>query len=180
MACGTQALVLRPVRYADAFDLLEIERALVAAGDGVVQGLEDLPVSTEASELALEPWIDGSMSGTQGHLVVAELDGRLVASGEIRRLQAARVNHVAQVSLGVTPSAAGMGVGRAVLDYLIEWARAGEGQGVRRIELAVNSDNLRALNLYLSAGFLVEGRRRDFVANSDGSYIDDYLMSLLV
>ena len=180
MATSTQDLVLRPVEYGDAAELLEVERAIVAAGHGVVQGLEDLPATIEDSERALQPWIDGEFSGSRGHLVVAESDGHLVASGEIRRLGAARVNHVAHLSLGVAPTAEGAGIGRAVLEYLIAWAKDGPGNGVHRIELAVNVDNLHALGLYLSLGFVVEGRRREFVENSDGLFVDDYLMSLLI
>lgn len=62
-------------------------------------------------------------------------------------------------SLGMTVSERwqGIGVGRLALDHAIALALAA---GARRIELAVYSDNDRALRLYQRAGFVVEGERR--------------------
>src|SRR5881398_3023317 len=52
--------------------------------------------------------------------------------------------------LFVLESARGQGLGRALLDLLIERAR---GRGWRRIELDVNDNNAGALALYRSVGF---------------------------
>lgn len=63
-----------------------------------------------------------------------------------------------------------------MIEDTVRWA---PGAGVRRLELTVHTTNLRAIAVYLRAGFEVEGRRRSslFV---EGRYVDEYLMSRLV
>ena len=48
-----------------------------------------------------------------------------------------------------------------------------------RVELGVRADNLRAVALYRSLGFVEEGVRRDFVRLGDGSFVDDITMGQL-
>lgn len=68
--------------------------------------------------------------------------------------------------IGVTPEARGSGVGRKLLDAVIDRAFAPED--IDRLELTVNADNKVALHLYQSAGFAIvetmRGYRRSRVA----------------
>ena len=47
---------------------------------------------------------------------------------------------------------------------------------LKRVELSVFTDNERAVRLYESLGFVVEGTER-FAAIRDGRYADEYLMA---
>jgi RimJ/RimL family protein N-acetyltransferase len=69
----------------------------------------------------------------------------------------------------------GLGIGSLMLDTLIEWAR---GAGfVKKIDLRVRTDNPRAIRLYQSRGFVIEGilRREMFLREE---YFDLYWMGL--
>ena len=49
------------------------------------------------------------------------------------------------------------GVGRRLIEATLQ---AADAAGFSRVELTVNADNERAIRLYLSQGFVEEGRKR--------------------
>jgi RimJ/RimL family protein N-acetyltransferase len=83
------------------------------------------------------------------------------------------------LSLGmmVVAEARGRGGGRALLNAVIEHARA---VGAHKIELEVWPDNGRAIALYASAGFGVEGLKRHHYRRRDGTLRSALLMGLLL
>ncbi|MFK7883657.1 MAG: N-acetyltransferase family protein [Phycisphaerales bacterium] len=72
----------------------------------------------------------------------------------------------------------GVGLGRALLEASLDWARA--NPGIRRVELGVLATNPRAQSLYESFGFKVEARREARCLQEDGSLVDDIQMVLAV
>jgi RimJ/RimL family protein N-acetyltransferase len=59
------------------------------------------------------------------------------------------------------------------MDYFFKWANS--KAVVKKIDLEVREDNLRAINLYLKYGFKIEGRiSRGMLI--DGKYYDLYCM----
>lgn len=87
-----------------------------------------------------------------------------------------RRRHAMNLGLGVLPEAQGQGVGRALMQALLHYADHW-GQ-VLRIELGVFCDNHRAIALYQSLGFAIEGRQRGY-ALRDGRYDDVFSMARL-
>ena len=65
------------------------------------------------------------------------------------------------------------GIGRALLDRAVDWAR---GAGVRKLELHVFPWNEPAIALYESYGFEREGLRRGHYVR-DGEEVDAILMA---
>ncbi|MFM2066499.1 MAG: hypothetical protein RLZZ584_1408 [Pseudomonadota bacterium] len=85
-----------------------------------------------------------------------------------------RRRHVMSLGICVHPDGQGKGLGwallAALLDYADRWA------GVLRIELQVYADNQRAIRLYESLGFVVEGRLRG-ASLRDSVYADTLMMA---
>ncbi|CAB3785007.1 GNAT family N-acetyltransferase [Paraburkholderia fynbosensis] len=79
----------------------------------------------------------------------------------------------AVVGTYVAPEAAGRGVGRALLNELL--ARAERVDGLRQLQLMVDSSNEAARKLYESMGFRQYGREVDGL-NVDGVFYDTDLM----
>jgi ribosomal protein S18 acetylase RimI-like enzyme len=77
----------------------------------------------------------------------------------------------------IVPEARGRGGGRALLDAVIEHARTG---GAHKLELEVWTDNGRAIALYVSAGFEVEGLRRNHYRRRDGRLRSALIMARLL
>ena len=81
--------------------------------------------------------------------------------------------HVADLGLMVARSHRRRGIGRALLEQAVDWARA---SGVSKLELHVFPHNEPALALYESFGFEREGFRRRHYRRS-GELVDAILMA---
>lgn len=113
---------------------------------------------------------------TDIHLV-AERDGVVVAlAGLDPASTQQRRRHVVALGMAVAGAAQGQGVGKALMqalmDYADRWAQ------VLRIELNVYTDNAPAVALYKRFGFRVEGTHRGY-AMRDGTYADVFAMARL-
>jgi len=121
---------------------------------GVRWGTTHLPyLRLEATERWLERSVD-----TFG--IVAELEGRVVGNANWSRL-GGRTAHVAELGMMVHDDHTGRGIGRALLDALVE--AAFDWHDLRRLQLQVLHDNAAAIRLYERAGFVREGILRGHV-----------------
>lgn len=78
--------------------------------------------------------------------------------------------------MGVHDAHTGRGIGRRLLDAVLDYAD--NWLGLIRLELSVNVDNAPALRLYERAGFEIEGRERQSILR-DGVLVDAFTMSRL-
>lgn len=87
-----------------------------------------------------------------GRTVVATgSDGTVLGTAKMNPNQSGPGSHVASASFMVDPAHAGRGVGRALGEHVLEWARA---EGYRSIQFnAVAESNTRAVTLWRSLGF---------------------------
>ncbi len=154
--------------------MIRYARALFAEG-----GL-DLPVAAGEFQLTLaeeEAVVAEHAAAPNAVFLLAlnpegELLGMLNCRGSSRRA----LRHSCEMGISVGKDCRGQGVGRGLMQAMVDWAKA---SGVRRIELKVYARNERAIRLYRSFGFQAEGRRRRAVFQ-DGQYLDDIVMSLLL
>jgi RimJ/RimL family protein N-acetyltransferase len=100
-------------------------------------------------------------------------DGRVIARLSIARDQHPASRHVADVGLMVDAEHRRRGIGRALLQAAVEWARTA---GVEKLELHVFPWNEAAIALYESFGFVREGYRRRHYRRGD-DYADAILMA---
>lgn len=85
--------------------------------------------------------------------------------------------HAVECGMSVAAGHRRQGVGRALLERGIDWARA--TGVVTRLQLHVFVENTPAIRLCEAFGFKIEGRRRRAVSR-DGRYHGDLLMALLL
>ena len=87
--------------------------------------------------------------------VAVDADGTVLGSAKAGPNRPARGAHVATGSFLVDPAHAGRGIGRALGEHVIAWARA---EGYRAIQFnAVVETNRAAVHLWESLGFRVVG-----------------------
>jgi len=104
---------------------------------------------------------------------VAEDEGHVVGRLSIARDQHPASRHVADLGLMVAATHRRRGIGTALLQAAVDWAR---DSGVRKVELHVFPHNSGAIALYEQFGFVQEGYRRAHYLRS-GEYVDAILMA---
>ena len=88
-------------------------------------------------------------------VAVNETDGAIVGSSLVKANQPGLGGHVANAGLMVAASASGHGVGRALAEHAIEWARQA-GFSAMQFNFVV-STNTRAIALWKNLGFATVG-----------------------
>ncbi len=94
---------------------------------------------------------------------------RICGSATLLGGRTERTMHACSLGMGVDRADWGRGVGGRLMDVVLTWARM--SPMLRRMGLQVYEDNTRALGLYRSRGFRVEGVLRD-EARVDGRPVD--------
>ncbi len=109
--------------------------------------------------------------------LVAEAENQLLGLGSLHTDPLSpRRRHAAELGLVVDPGFHRKGVGRALLEALVDLAD--NWLNLRRIELTVHGDNAAAIRLYERFGFQREGLHRDY-AFRDGAFADALCMARL-
>ncbi len=128
------------------------------------------PGTTEPQQREL---IEKAEASDNALALVAEDEGEIVGFLTFSGGPRPWTRHAGEFGISVVRSHWGRGIGRQLLDSLLAWAR--EGGVVRKINLRVHPANIRAITLYESMGFSVEGRltRETLVG---GEFFDCVLM----
>jgi RimJ/RimL family protein N-acetyltransferase len=160
-------LTVREPRTDDAAAIAAVMAAVAEEGTLATEP----PVDVAARAQGFRGVIEGDGPSA---LWVLEDDGRIVGHASVWTTGAPGV-----LSLGIAilREARGRGGGRALLDAIIEHARA---WGAHKVELEVWPDNGPAITLYSSAGFETEGLRRDHYRRQDGTLRSAVIMALLL
>ena len=106
-------------------------------------------------------------------MFVAEDEGRIVGRLSVARDQHPASSHVADLGLMVAATHRRRGIGTALLQAAVDWARVSD---VRKLELHVFPYNTGAIALYERFGFTKEGYRSAHYRRDDG-FVDAVLMA---
>ena len=160
-------IVIRSAEPEDAAAISAIY-GTVGTVEGTLQ-LPDMPIASRVEYLQkLEP---------AACKLVAVDDGRIVGAATLHPAAASlRRSHARVLGIGILPQWQGRGVGRRLMQRLLDWAD--NWAHVLRVELHVHADNERAIALYRSLGFVEEGRHRGY-ALKNGRYMDSLSMARL-
>lgn len=159
---------IRPVRIEDAAAVNEIRRM-----DGVRENI--LGIISERLTRS-EDFIKGLSEND--HLLVAEVEEKgmkkVVGMIGMNVSSNPRLRHSASVGIMVHVDYQGKGIGTALFKKVIDLAD--NWLMLTRLELTVFVENDRAVKLYKSLGFQIEGTRK-YGAIRNGQYADEYLMA---
>jgi ribosomal protein S18 acetylase RimI-like enzyme len=142
-------------------------------GEGAALGWSGVPTSVQATAW----WEDLLAETAAGRAAVCAAydDGHLVGLGEWRRYELApQVQNADLEKVFVSRRARGGGIGRLLMEDLVEQARAA---GVETLTLQCRGNNHGAIRLYQRLGFREYGRLPDFVAAGQDRW-DKVLMAI--
>jgi RimJ/RimL family protein N-acetyltransferase len=113
---------------------------------------------------------------TEEHSVIflAERGAELVGLIHCTRLSRPQMDHTVGIGLNIKKSERNKGIGKALLTSGIAWFET--ASSIDRLELEVMSNNVHAIHLYESLGFICEGTKRRAVKKGD-RYLDTHTMA---
>ncbi len=168
-------VVLRAVSWDDLDKLLTFINGLVdekqrERHSELFTGFEHkLPRDEEANWLASQ--IVQLESGDSVN-VVAEVDGRIVANGQMTRGHYRESRHHGELGLTVIGAYRGMGIGREIVKILLRESRR---IGLKSVDVEFLSTNKAAIHTYQKAGFIEAGRIPGKVYRN-GKFLDSLIM----
>jgi len=105
--------------------------------------------------------------------LLACIDSVIVSQMTVNSSQRLRIRHAVEFGISVDKEYWGLGIGTAMLEYLLSWAET--NPVVRKVNLQVLESNEKAIHLYKRLGFTLEGKKlKDNY--QDGVYSDVLLM----
>jgi RimJ/RimL family protein N-acetyltransferase len=152
---------------ADVDDYLALREAVAGEGRGI--GAE-LPLDVERDRRV---FLDSISSETQQSLVAADVGGALIGSLGIQL----HGYGVAELGMMVASAWRGQGVGKALLEASLEWAR---DVGAHKVALQHWPTNESAAALYEKFGFVEEGRLRRHYRRRNGELWDAVVRGLVL
>lgn len=161
-------IAIRPARTEDA-------AALVALGAAIGREPEAWLLTTDGWRTVGEErrYLRALRRHPDAAVFVADDDGAVVGRLSIARDPHGASSHVADLGLMVALGHRRRGIGRALLDQAVAWAR---DAGVSKLELHVFPWNEPAIRLYERFGFQREGLRRGHYRRGD-EYVDAIVMA---
>jgi L-amino acid N-acyltransferase YncA len=156
---------IREARDEDWRHIWPFFRAICAEGETYVYPFEPSEEEGRATWMEKPP----------GLTVVAVDDaGRVLGSAKMGPNRPGPGAHVSTASFMVDPAASGRGVGRALGEYALAWARE---QGYRAMQFnAVVETNARAVHLWQAIGFEIIGTVPEAFKSPTHGYVGLHLM----
>ncbi len=166
-------LTIRDAEPADAAAALDYVVGVSTESDFLTMAPGEFEL-TEAQERAvLERYLN-----TENHVfMLAEVEGKIVGICNFAGGRRKRQQHTGSFGISVRKAYWGQGIGRVMLEALLNWAR--RSPVVEKVNLQVRADNHRAVSLYEKMGFTLEGTERDGLRVNGVSY-DLRLMGISV
>jgi RimJ/RimL family protein N-acetyltransferase len=164
----SDAFVIRPAHPRDAAQLVALAEDVAGEPEGWL--IADGAWRTAAEE---RRYLRAIRRYRDAAVYVAEADGVIVGRLSLGRDPHPASRHVADLGLMVAADVRRRGIGRALLEQAVVWARE---SGLRKLELHVFPWNEAAIALYEGFGFRREGLRKGHYRRGD-EFVDAILMA---
>lgn len=175
------------VEYTTQKGTATIRHAEIRDAGELIQHIKKVDTETtflmrEADEFALtveqeEQFLQSKLSSEVDLMIIAEVGGKVIGSCALAGSTRRRTRHCASFGIAIEKEYCGIGIGGKMMEAGIDWAR---NHGISRITLQVDTNNLRAISLYMKYGFEVEGTLRNDKRLADGTFVNSYTMALLL
>lgn len=159
---------IRLAQASDAAILCQAEQAIAAVPGRLV---------SHPDELHVENFV-AMIKKPNTRYIVAEKNNEIIGHAFLEPMGLKAVSHILRLTIAVHEGHQGTGVGKLLMQHLIDWAKS--APGVEKIELHVRASNQAAITLYKKLGFVEEGRLKHRVKISETEYIDDLTMGLIL
>lgn len=124
-----------------------------------------------------EEYITATSNEPSSIMLLALIDSEIISIATINSSQKERTKHVGTLGIVISKKYTGLGLGRLLMNDLIEWAK--QNGVTKKISLVTNETNTVAIELYKKLGFEVEGllKKDNFI---NGNFNNTVIMGLLL
>ncbi len=165
-------MIIRKAVKSDSKEILKLSKKASKTPNGIAR------VAKEINQKDINQIIENSLK--KGLIFVMENPKNpkeLIAEIHCYRFDPACFKHtLANLTLVVDPKFHGQGLGKKIFSYLLEEIKSSH-QDIYRIELTCRQNNPRAIKLYQSLGFKIEGILEKRILDFDGNLSDDTMMA---
>lgn len=161
---------IRLAEARDAEKMLYIQEKVISEGKYLITEIEEFSQTVEGQY----KWIEAKQLNKREVIFVAEIQDEVVGWIVFQSPSRIRMAHTGSLGMMVLPDYRHRGVGKALLNALLEWAI--ENPLIEKVCLGVFSTNENAIKLYKNMGFKEEGRKVREIKLNRNEYIDDILM----
>lgn len=121
---------------------------------------------------------ENSLSNPSQLHLLAVCGDEVVGAVTVRASRQYRISHIGNIFIAVRKDYWGHGIGRILLEEVMEWAKSYDI--IKRLELTVQVRNDRAVSLYQKMGFEIEGTQKWGARTDEGEWLDLYYMGKLI
>lgn len=166
-------LTIRNAEIKDAEELLSVVKKADTETIFMLREPGELDLTIEQEEKFIKDILEEKCSV----MILAEYSHKIIGSCGINGNTLIRKRHSASIGIAVLREYWGIGAGKKLMEAAISWCIR---EGIKRLELYVDTENFRAINMYLKFGFVVEGTLYNDTLMTDGKCRNSYIMARML
>lgn len=162
-------LMLRNATEADAQMMIDYLRRVCGETKFLLKEPDEITMTLEQEYAFIKRYNEAE----NNLLLLGFVDGQYAGNCSFAAFGPKRNRHRVNLGIALVQEFTGMGLGRFMMEQMIE---AAKNKGIEQIELEVVANNERAIALYKAMGFEIYGTLPDNMKYSDGTYADCHWM----
>lgn len=166
-------IIIREAERIDAEQMINFYNFVGGETDFLSFGKDDF----KKNLLEYQNYIEDIKKELNSIILLAVIDSEIIGIATINSNQKARIRHVGVLGIVIEKRYWGLGLGRILMNLLINWAKT--NNITKKILLLTNENNIAAQELYKKIGFIEEGLlKKDNYIN--GVYYNTVIMGLIL
>jgi RimJ/RimL family protein N-acetyltransferase len=162
-------VLIRQAEIADAEKLLHCIKTYIPQSDYIPKLEQEITLTTDQEK----EWISSFLIHENSLLLIAEYENQIIGNIDLTGNRRKIMEHTAMIGMGMLKEWRNSGLGTALLETTIEWAK--QNPILELIWLHVYTENKVALRLYKKLGFEENGIIKNFF-KQNGKYYDNLTM----
>lgn len=168
-----QEVVVCEAMPEDAKGLSELLKVVTEESDFITKSQE-----TFLSEDDAERFILKQLETLNQICLLVKVGNEVVGVLNIASSDSYQEDHIGDLFIAIKKAYWGYGLGHLLMEAAVDWAE--HTPEIRRLELTVQVRNERAVHLYETIGFTIEGVKKRGAKTKNGEFLDVYAMAKLI
>lgn len=164
-------VIIREACVEDAEQLLAMLKQSTATTDNLLISADEIAFTVKEEEA----WIKSIIESPKALLLVAVIDGKIIADTDVRIGLYKKTEHLGELGMTIIEEWRNKGLGTILMNALIAWAK--EKTSLEALVLEVFSVNEQGIALYRKCGFEEKARLKNYFKMSNGDYVDRIIMT---